>query len=195
METACFVAFWLIWPPILLQQSSPAIQQASSTVCSPAVQQSSSWKQEPTLYIAKQEKQELVFWGKVCEYIVEHEGCSFVAVCSGNLLMFGWRCREATRKVVQVRVQNMWSKSLKGYHADKLWCPLGAWSSYVLDAFHYAVGISWAVACYSTSWTCTESNVNFLIGAGWRDGIGSERSEPRKIQGSDGIVHLVGRVY
>jgi hypothetical protein len=34
-----------------------------------------------------------------------------------------------------------------------------------------------------------------LFGCGWKDGVESERSEPRKIHGRDGIVLLVGRVY
>lgn len=34
-----------------------------------------------------------------------------------------------------------------------------------------------------------------LYGYDWMDGVGSERTEPRKIHGRDGIVLLVGRCY
>ena len=34
-----------------------------------------------------------------------------------------------------------------------------------------------------------------LFGFSWMNGIGTERSQPRKIHGRDGVVILVGRVY
>ena len=41
---------------------------------------------------------------------------------------------------------------------------------------------------------CETAN-SALYGCGWKDGVESERSEPRKIHGRGRVVLLVGRVY
>ena len=42
---------------------------------------------------------------------------------------------------------------------------------------------------------CEPASCSILYGYGWMDGVGSERAEPRKIHGRDGIILLVGRRY
>ena len=42
---------------------------------------------------------------------------------------------------------------------------------------------------------CDHNTAAVLRPRGWRDGTKGDRSEPRKIYGSIGVTHLVGRVY
>ena len=62
-----------------------------------------------------------------------------------------------------------------------IWAPVEQFSDFFPNGFH----------CPKCDSLCSSR----LYGYDWMDGVGSERTEPRKIHGRDGVVLLVGRRY